>query len=477
MIRASGACEGECSSNARQPAPGPTNVAAAMTLRKIHITNLKRLRDFSIDFTRDGEPRMWTVLIGPNGTGKTTILQAIALAAAGCFRADELVSGLRESLPDKRLMETVTTQSGPIERSVEVVIRAEFELRFGRERLASAVLLRADGPVLGGAEYVDERGVSIGPVNENPGQPWGDPLWGIREKNIPKLFVVGYGVQRDLPVAAPVVQPAPRPSIDRLRPLFAPQALVGPNFSAVFADERSRVYARVLKEVLLRAEGMVPDLVDLELRGRGGVRRPDDLTETHRFVQRVSGHDLKLPARWLSHGYQSSLAWLSDLVGQILLEGPLVTMPSEIEGVVLIDEIDLYLHPTWQVGLVQALRATFPCLQFVVTTHSPILLNAFRRDEVVRLGFDDEGNVVRVPLHRDPRLLTGGELYEEFFGITDIYPTDLARLVDAWRSLAMNPDRSADDDLRLDEYESELRREGFPLRPRVARREHTPGAA
>ena len=61
-------------------------------------------------------------------------------------------------------------------------------------------------------------------------------------------------------------------------------------------------------------------------------------------------------------------------------------------GLVLIDELDLYLHPLWQVGLVRALKATFPRVQFIVTTHSPMLLPGLERDEIIHLKLDDAGN-------------------------------------------------------------------------------------
>ena len=73
-----------------------------MLLREITIQNLRLLRDVKIPFERDGQPRKWTVLIGRNGTGKTSILQAIALAAAGNAGAISLAEAVREQLPDMR---------------------------------------------------------------------------------------------------------------------------------------------------------------------------------------------------------------------------------------------------------------------------------------------------------------------------------------------------------------------------------------
>jgi AAA domain, putative AbiEii toxin, Type IV TA system len=81
-----------------------------------------------------------------------------------------------------------------------------------------------------------------------------------------------------------------------------------------------------------------------------------------------------------------------------------------MEGLVLIDEIDLYLHPTWQVGFIRALRDTFPKLQFIATTHSPILLTGLHREEVLVLARDPEsGDIVTEQPTHDPRLLTGSE--------------------------------------------------------------------
>lgn len=73
-----------------------------MYIEHLHIQNLKLLRDFELDFVdADGEPRMWTVIIGPNGTGKTSILQAIALTAAGSLQVNGLAKPVIGHLVDR----------------------------------------------------------------------------------------------------------------------------------------------------------------------------------------------------------------------------------------------------------------------------------------------------------------------------------------------------------------------------------------
>lgn len=467
-----------------------------MWLRELRVKNLKRLRDFTLDLRGvDGEPRKWTVIIGPNGTGKTSLLQAAALAAAGNFRADDLVKDIRASLPDKRQeVEETGPRGGVRKRYAEVDVVADFvfgpigrgsadvhPLRIlhgalgGGEVLRSRLSVSPDRSVAGNANYVDATKYSLRDANtEDPtlardrsGDRDSDPLVAAREDDQPLWFVAGYGVQRDLPEDALTVSVAKPASIDRLRALFGPRQLIGPNFQALFDKDMALEYADLLRDVLMHTKQLVPGIEHIELRGRGGVAKPEDLTNGHRFVQRVAGVDLKLPARWLSHGYQSSLAWVADLVGQVMLEGGPGVARDAMEGLVLIDEIDLYLHPKWQVGLIQALRETLPNMQFIATTHSPILLSAFHREEVVMLDFDDAGDVVQVPTPRDPRLLTGSELYELFFGIDKLYPAELGERLERYVRLATDPFRTDEEDATARRLLEDLRAEdidpGVPL--------------
>jgi hypothetical protein len=479
-----------------------------MWLRELRVKNLKRLRDFTLTLRgADGEPRKWTVIIGPNGTGKTSLLQAAALAAAGSFRADDLVKDIRASLPDKRQEQSVPFRAGMKAgsrlrrtRYAEVEIVADFVFGpTGRdsadvhplrtlqdplgpgEVLRSRLSLSSDRSVAGNASYVDAAKCPLEDVRpddptlarDRTGDRDIDPLVAAREDDLPLWFVAGYGVQRDLPEDALTVSMAKPASIDRLRALFGPRQLIGPNFQALFEKDMSLEYADLLRDVLMHTKQLVPGIEHIELRGRGGVAKPEDLTNGHRFVQRVAGADLKLPARWLSHGYQSSLAWIADLVGQVMLEGGPGVARDKMEGLVLIDEIDLYLHPKWQVGLIHALRETLPNMQFIATTHSPILLSAFHREEVVMLDFDDEGNVVQKPTPRDPRLLTGSELYELFFGIDKLYPAELGERLERYVRIATDPYRSDEEEATAKRLLEELCREdidpGVPLSLRKRR--------
>ncbi|MBK7761257.1 MAG: AAA family ATPase [Deltaproteobacteria bacterium] len=117
----------------------------------------------------------------------------------------------------------------------------------------------------------------------------------------------------------------------------------------------------------------------------------------HRVTLKTGGEDVVLPTTWLSQGYQSLLSVIADLIGQAFWDQKKPLELDEIQGLALIDEIDLHIHPKWQVRIVPALKRLFPKMQFIVTTHSPLVLTGLEPDEIVRLVMDENGNVVVAP--------------------------------------------------------------------------------
>jgi predicted ATP-binding protein involved in virulence len=77
----------------------------------------------------------------------------------------------------------------------------------------------------------------------------------------------------------------------------------------------------------------------------------------------------------LSQGERSLLALVGDIARRLAIMNPGLEKPLHGEGIVLIDEIDLHLHPSWQRTIVRRLRETFPKCQFIVTTHSPLVVS------------------------------------------------------------------------------------------------------
>ena len=87
--------------------------------------------------------------------------------------------------------------------------------------------------------------------------------------------------------------------------------------------------------------------------------------------------------RDLSSGLKSLIAMIGDMILRLFEQQPFATEPSELNGIVLIDEIDIHLHPKWQKKLPELLDEYFPYIQFILTTHSPVpLLGAPKNNRI-----------------------------------------------------------------------------------------------
>lgn len=425
-----------------------------MYLRHLRVQNVKLLRDVSIDFRgATGEPRMWTVFVGENRSCKTTLLQTIAAAACGRDQATHLTTDVIASWPDLR------------RPGAALSIDAEFGFSATRHPWRSYPTQELDVrplevPVLQSRLSLDPGRTVFDGRSTFDGELAGadDPLAAARRQTLADWFVAGYGVRRMLRGVGTVDTQRQRdPSLDRLKPLFG-EDVIGTGFIELLGGELGRGFAKVLKSIFV-AGGLLPHVTELELRGRGGIRSTRDLIEAQRFEMDIrddGGEPIRVPAAWLSQGYQSIIAWLADVVGQILLEAGGQVEAEQMEGCVLVDEIDMYLHPTWQLRLIPALKRVFPRIQFIATTHSPMVLTALGAEEVWLLSHDAEGSVIAQPAPRSPALLTGTELFDSFFEIDHLYPSALGEKASQYSRLATDPTRTLDEDARMLTLRQEL---------------------
>jgi hypothetical protein len=120
----------------------------------------------------------------------------------------------------------------------------------------------------------------------------------------------------------------------------------------------------------------------------------------------------------LPDGFCSTVAWHADLCAAWHRTAPpeetATSEPARISGIALVDEIDLHLHATLQRSLVPRLRAALPNVQFIVTTHSPLVLASFDRAEIVVLDRDAENGIRE--LDRQIFAFSTDQVYEFLMG-------------------------------------------------------------
>jgi len=93
----------------------------------------------------------------------------------------------------------------------------------------------------------------------------------------------------------------------------------------------------------------------------------------------------------LSEGYKTTLIWLSDLVSRLMENSPSIEKLENYQAIVLIDEVDLYLHPKWKYDFMNKLRKIFPNIQFIMTTHSLVTILGASEDAVFYKVYKEGG--------------------------------------------------------------------------------------
>ena len=124
-----------------------------------------------------------------------------------------------------------------------------------------------------------------------------------------------------------------------------------------------------------------------------GVSSPRIKYRPLRFVVSVQLDDGKpeqLSIDQLSGGYRIMLALAADLARRMAQGNPHMDNPLQSEAIVLIDEVELHLHPSWQQRVLVDLRRTFPNTQFIVSTHSPQVLTTVKPEHIIALRRDSD---------------------------------------------------------------------------------------
>lgn len=109
----------------------------------------------------------------------------------------------------------------------------------------------------------------------------------------------------------------------------------------------------------------------------------DDQSDELVFVTKSES----LPIRALSSGYQSLIWMVLDIAYRMALLNPdLKSHIADVPGIIMVDELDMHLHPKWQWNVIQALRNTFPNVQFIAATHSPIIISSCKDETLIRIN-------------------------------------------------------------------------------------------
>ncbi|MGP7735431.1 AAA family ATPase [Oceanimonas smirnovii] len=323
-----------------------------MKIKKLTLTNFRRFAEFEIGFEQQ-----LTVLVARNGAGKSSVLDAVATALGPFLTRLPGVSGLNPRDLDFRVFED--GQKPPFMRiaceSYDGICWDRTEKRDKTKKTAAQI---PDG--LGIKQLNDHVDCFVDAHNE--GDDYQLPVF------------VYYGTGRGV--------------------FDVPQRKKGfgkvfSRFEALDGALESRTNFRRFVEYFYFLEGQESRLqkekrsFDVELPELKAIRAAVQRLMPE-FSNPRGAHPAGIMVDWtvekevkqlrieqLSDGYRTTLAMVMDIAARMAEANPSMADPLETEGVVLIDEVDLHLHPGWQQRILPDLTRTFPNVQFIVTTHSP----------------------------------------------------------------------------------------------------------
>jgi predicted ATPase len=359
-------------------------------IEKVVLKNFRSIEDLTLVMAPGSADRAgWTMILGENGTGKSTMLHGIALALAGeSYRAQlREAHGLDASAFVRRVSEGPQPESGSVEVFLSGVPEpVRLEVRRGEPRFSGT--------------------------------------------SDPKVLLLGYGATRLLPRGRESgICGTESARVDNLFDPFVP-----------LGDARRWLLERDPEEFEKIAAAFVR-LLDLGAEVRLIQNLDEERIDVHMY-------DTTVPLEQLSDGYQSVVALTADIMS-ILRErwGSMAVA----EGVVLLDELGAHLHPKWRMAIVRSLRETFPRVQFIVTTHDPLCLRGLSAGEVIVMRRDAGRRVTaRTDLPPVEALRVDQLLTSEHFGLSSTLDSEVERDFDRYYELLAKDDLDADETGRLE---------------------------
>lgn len=376
-----------------------------MYIQRIQLENIRSHAKLELEFD-ENESAGWHVILGENGAGKSTLVRALALALVGPVEAAALRQDWRDWL-------RVGTKHGHILAHIRHdAVDRQPDGREGKSHDAGLTFQRG--------ETTRESPVTMKAMEAAPNPH--SFAWGTGKG----WFSASYGPFRRFTGGNKDYEK-----------LFYSNAKLAPHLT-VFGEDvaLTEALAWLQKLWVLQLEGQLDSTtVDKIVR----FINDSGLLPHHTRIEKITsttvlfrdGSGCSLPIEQLSDGYRSILSLTLELIRQLahaygreVLWAHMFSTTIVLPGVVIIDEIDAHLHPTWQRRIGQWFREHFPQIQFIVTTHSPLICQAATVGSIWLLGKPGEPGVRKIEGTLRDRLVYGSVLDALD---TDLFGEDVAR--------------------------------------------------
>jgi len=388
----------------------------SLQFTSLKLTDFRVFEQLEINFCHQYQHESnLTVIIGNNGAGKTTILEALAKSLSWLINSirSNKDSGTGSSISDLDINNNSIAKYASIVSQLLITKNTQYELELSKSRQGSHISRKSSlesikqlaalyklahskndqfsFPIM--AFYGDKRAIDINKKDIEFSTALDQKHWvkldaydkeTLNGKGDFKLFMHWFKYLNDASNANNQQNQEILTSISALQAeldselvmAMEKQAMTDANineFLRVFKQQKQQAINKlqaqiinnpsiqssiIIKYVTQAIYTFMPDLSDLRI-------------QLSPFEVLINKNDITLNILQLSQGEKSLLALIADIARRLVLLNPSLDNPLKGNGIVLIDEIDLHLHPTWQQSVIPNLLKTFPNIQFIVTTHSP----------------------------------------------------------------------------------------------------------
>lgn len=342
-----------------------------MFFKEIKIQNYKAIKDMQLEFS----PGV-NLLIGDNGVGKTSVLDAIAVALGGFLSG---VSGVAVSGIQQQDIRVETTRIGGASTAVEYMTPTVIEcsLDIGGKIFSWARTRESESSEV--RTKITDREITKFATKLTNGPTSTLPLISYMSTNR-----VARSKRGDYGSASKKLNDRRCGYIGCL--------------DSVLDIKGIKEWCLKMELEALNQKKSIPeyesfkDMVSRVMQKMSALENGPEVAYSTVFQDIVysEGKDA-LPISYLSAGYQSLLWMAMDFAYRLALLNPEQSDYHQATGVVLIDELDMHLHPKWQWNALGALQEAFPKVQFIIATHSPIIISSCKNGQLICL--DEKQNV------------------------------------------------------------------------------------
>lgn len=339
-----------------------------MYLQSIQLHNFKCFESFKIDFSKE-----LTVIVGNNGSGKTSILDGIAIAMGTIFTAMDGLSGRKISASDAHVKAFKVGSADDVQQQYPVNVEAVAEIDNKKYKWH-----RSLNSSEGKTTIVASKNIRMFARELQSKLREGDD-------SVELPMIAYYGTNRIWDYHREKKSDSFRSStrtngyIDCLSGTTNLKLMLN-----WFRKITVQKYQRLEKNLpVVSTHSAVYKAIEKCFEQMTGYEDSNvyynmDTNELKIDYTDTNGYRMSEPFGNLSDGYKCTISLIADIAYRMAVLNPQYSdnVLTETQGLIMIDEVDLHLHPKWQQKVIGALQSIFPKIQFIVTTHAPAVINS-----------------------------------------------------------------------------------------------------